>query len=43
MPVATLGVRAASDRILEVDFERPTPYFDKLVAYLTYFQCGKIL
>ncbi len=37
MPVATLGVRAASDRILEVDFERPTPYFDKLVAYLTYF------
>ena len=37
MPVVTLGVRAASDRILEVDFERPTPYFDKLVAYLTYF------
>ena len=37
LPVATLGVRAASDRILEVDFERPTPYFDKLVAYLTYF------
>ena len=37
MPVATLGVRAASDRILEVEFERPTPYFDKLVAYLTYF------
>ena len=24
MPGATLGVRAASDRILEVDFERPT-------------------
>jgi len=37
MPVATLGVRAVSDWILEVDFERPTPYFDKLVAYLTYF------
>ena len=37
LPVAMLGVRAASDRILEVDFERPTPYFDKLVAYLTYF------
>ena len=37
LPVATLGVRATSDRILEVDFERPTPYFDKLVAYLTYF------
>lgn len=26
-----------SDRVLEVEFERPTPYFDKLVAYLTYF------
>ena len=37
LPVAMLGVRAVSDRILEVDFERPTPYFDKLVAYLTYF------
>jgi oligopeptide transport system substrate-binding protein len=37
LPVETLGVRAVSDRVLEVDFERPTPYFDKLVAYLTYF------
>jgi oligopeptide transport system substrate-binding protein len=37
LPRQTLGVRAVSDQILEVDFERPTPYFDKLVAYLTYF------
>lgn len=37
LPVETLGVRAVSDRVLEVEFERPTPYFDKLVAYLTYF------
>lgn len=37
LPVETLGVRAAGDRILEVEFERPTPYFDKLVSYLTYF------
>lgn len=37
LPVETLGVRAVGDRVLEVDFERPTPYFDKLVAYLTYF------
>lgn len=37
LPVETLGVRAVSDRVLEVDFERPTPYFDKLVSYLTYY------
>lgn len=36
LPVQTLGVRAVSDRVLEVEFERPTPYFDKLVSYLTY-------
>ena len=32
-----LGVRAVTDLVLEVDFERPTPYFDKLVAFNTYF------
>ena len=26
-----------SDRVLEVEFERSTPYFDKLVAFNTYY------
>jgi oligopeptide transport system substrate-binding protein len=37
LPPETLGVRAISDRILEVDFEQPTPYFEKLAAFLTYY------
>lgn len=37
LPPETLGVQAASDRVLEVQFERPTPYFDKLVAFNTYY------
>ena len=37
LPKETLGVRAVSDSILEVEFERPTPYFDKLAAFNTYF------
>lgn len=37
LPPQTLGVRAVSDRILEVEFERPTPYFEKLVTFLTYY------
>ena len=37
LPPQALGVRALGDRILEVDFERPTPYFDKLVAFVTFF------
>ena len=37
LPKEMLGVRALSDTILEVDFERPTPYFDKLAAFNTYF------
>ena len=37
LPPTALGVRAVSDRILEVEFERATPYFEKLVAYLTYY------
>lgn len=33
LPSSALGVRAVNDRVLEVEFERPTPYFDKLVAF----------
>ncbi|TNF89798.1 MAG: peptide ABC transporter substrate-binding protein [Gammaproteobacteria bacterium] len=36
MPVESLGVRALDDHTLEVDFERPLAYFDKLVAFSTY-------
>jgi oligopeptide transport system substrate-binding protein len=36
LPIESLGVRAVDDRTLIVDFERPTPYFDKLVVYATY-------
>jgi len=31
-----LGARAVSDRVLEVDFERPVAFFDKLVAFGVY-------
>ena len=31
-----LGVRATGDRVLEVEFENPIAYFDKLVASQTY-------
>lgn len=37
MPPEALGVRAVDDRTLEVEFENPIAYFDKLVAYATYF------
>lgn len=37
LPVETLGVRATSDFILDVEFEQPTPYFDKLTAFITFF------
>ena len=37
LPKETLGVHALSDQILEVEFEQPTPYFDKLVAFNTYY------
>lgn len=33
---AALGVRAVSDYELEVEFENPVAYFDKLVAFPTY-------
>lgn len=36
LPPTTLGVRAANERRLEVDFQQPTPYFDKLVAFITF-------
>jgi len=36
-PPENLGVRADGDRILEVEFERPVSYFDKLVAFGTFY------
>ena len=37
LPPDALGARAVGDRILEVEFERPTPHFDKLVTYSTFY------
>ena len=37
MPLEALGVRAASDHVLEVEFERPVAFFDKLVAFALYY------
>ncbi|MEX2488027.1 MAG: peptide ABC transporter substrate-binding protein, partial [Pseudomonadales bacterium] len=37
LPATELGVRAVDDHTLEVDFERPVPYFLKLTAFSTYF------
>ena len=36
LPKEMLGVRAVNDYQLEVEFEQPTPYFDKLVAFSSY-------
>ncbi len=36
LPPEQLGVRAVDDRTLEVEFENPIAYFDKLVAAQTY-------
>ncbi|MEM6708041.1 MAG: peptide ABC transporter substrate-binding protein, partial [Pseudomonadota bacterium] len=36
VPVSELGVRAANDRTLIVEFEKPIAYFEKLVAFVTY-------
>jgi oligopeptide transport system substrate-binding protein len=36
MPPEMLGVRAIDDRTLEVEFENPVAYFDKLVAFPTF-------
>ena len=37
MPLETLGVRAEDDYTLKVELERPTAFFDKLVAFQTYY------
>jgi len=37
LPISYLGVEAVDDYTLEVTLERPTPYFDKLVAFYTYY------
>jgi len=37
LPVEALGVTALDDRTLRVSLERPVAYFDKLVAFTTYF------
>lgn len=37
LPVSALGVRAPDARRLEVEFERPCPYFLGLTAFATYF------
>ena len=37
MPAVRLGVRAVSDRVLEVEFERPVAFFDKLMAFGSYY------
>jgi len=36
LPIESLGVRAVDDQTLAIDFERPTPYFEKLAVYTTY-------
>jgi oligopeptide transport system substrate-binding protein len=36
LPREQLGVRAASDRVLEVEFQNPVAYFDKLVAFQSF-------
>ncbi|MEM8766022.1 MAG: peptide ABC transporter substrate-binding protein [Pseudomonadota bacterium] len=37
LPLESLGVRAIDDRTLEVEFERPLAYFDKLATFSTYY------
>jgi oligopeptide transport system substrate-binding protein len=41
LPVDLLGVRAVSDRELEVEFERPVAFFDKLVAFGLYYPVSR--
>jgi oligopeptide transport system substrate-binding protein len=36
LPTEYLGVQAIDGRTLEVEFERPTPYFEKLMAFNTF-------
>ena len=37
MPLEQLGARALDDLTIELEFENPISYFDKLVAFSTYF------
>ncbi len=37
LPLEALGVRAIDDHTLYVELERPTAFFDKLVAFQTYY------
>lgn len=37
MPLEALGVQAIDDHTLYVELERPTAFFDKLVAFQTYY------
>ena len=37
MPGESLGVRAVSDKVLEVEFQQPIAFFEKLVAAPTYY------
>ncbi len=36
LPPENLGVTAISDRVLEVEFQNPLAYFDKMAAWMTY-------
>jgi oligopeptide transport system substrate-binding protein len=37
LPPSALGVEAIDDRTLHVEFERPVPFFDKMVSFPTYY------
>ena len=37
LPPETLGVQADGDRILKVQFAKPVPYFDRLMAFNVFF------
>ncbi len=37
LPLEELGVRSPDPYTIEVEFENPTPYFDKMVTFQTYF------
>jgi oligopeptide transport system substrate-binding protein len=37
LPRSALGVHAVGDRVLEVELENPIAYFDKLIAFSTFF------
>lgn len=37
LPPSALGVKVVGDYRLEVQFERPCPYFDKLTAFMTFY------